>query len=65
MTNKRTQQNMPNVIRGVRRPKLGIVCICLQIRLGTVLSGNVLIPDRIARVFWWTEVYGYWDGHLL
>ena len=66
MTNKRKQQNTPNVICRGRRPLEVRLCVCMSSNLsgnslenrcrGTVLSGNVLIPGRIACVFRWTQV---------
>ena len=74
MTNKRKQQNTPSVICGNRRPLDVRHCVCMSLNLsvnslengcwGTVLSGNVLIPGRIAQVFRGIQVYGYSSAHL-
>ena len=66
MTNKQKQQNTPSVICRGRRPVEVRDCVCMSSNLsgnslekgcpGTVLLGNVLIPRRIAQVFWWTQV---------
>ena len=61
MTNKRKRQDTPSVIcrasQGLRVYVFKSVGNSLEKGCpGTVVLGNVLIPGRIAQVFWWTEV---------